>query len=384
MGAICLKNNNKKLVDYYNEGNLIDALKEKKFRGCVAFYVHGMCFSKGGIEKLAAQLANKISEIGWKVYIYCRAGFGDKSVYALYNNVDIIPFYDENKLDESSRKLIKNIYDHKVDVFIPMLSEWIFSPVVDAASKTGVKIIASEHNDPWIIEKKWWNKDDRINCFSKVDRIHLLLEKFVYSLPSHLHKIVSVIPNGVDLNEFGYSNLKKENIIVSVGRLTAQKRFDRLVEAVSYIAKFLRKNNYKIHIYGDGELRGDILNLIKLKKVDDLVELKGISSDIPSVLQKAKIFVLPSEFEGFSIATVEALCCGLPVVAFKSCNGPNEIVVDNESGYLVETECEFAKRIEYIINHDPLSYSDKCLLRGAEFSTANFYDKWINLIESAV
>ena len=375
------KHPQKNLSDLVDFSKLVDKSKVRECMPHVALYVHGMTFSKGGIERLAAQLSNHLIESGYEVTIYCRLSETNESIYPVYESVAIVPIFDEKDLAGSIPRLRKSLLDLKIDVFVPMLSEWLFEPVIESAQGTGIPIIASEHNDPWKIEELWWEHEKRKSCFAKVDKIHLLLDKFKQSLPTHLEDKIEVIPNGVKFQS-GINNNKKENLIIAVGRLAPQKRFDRLIKAIDYIKNELREKSFTLEVYGEGELKNELNHLIDELEISDLISLKGNSSDMDSVYRRAKMMVMPSEFEGFGIALIEALSYGLPSIAFRECNGPNEIIEPDVSGYLVEDIEQLSERIIDLTNKSlPISIGTY-RLNDTPYSMDNFYRKWKSLILS--
>jgi len=364
----------KKLI--YNKANFI------KQRPHVAFYVHGMTFSKGGIERMVSYLANFLSEQGFRVTIFCRVHKQTQPIYPLYNSVTLTPIFDEHNLEKSIKALNAAICHQQVDIFIPMLSEWLFDPIVDAAQNTGAMIIVSERNDPWQIEKNWWSHEKRVACFEKADFIHFQLNKYKESLPEPLREKVFVIPNGVVIKDDMCAG-PREKIILCVGRLVPQKSFDRFIQACSIIQKNLRKLGYRAEIYGDGKLKDELAKQIKSLGLDDLISLKGTTSDIDAVYAKTDFFVLPSLFESFGNVVTEALSFSLPVIAFKDCNGPNEIVQNGVSGCLVDDVDALASTILLFCEkkiHE--QYRANARKRAQEYSLDNYKKLWINQLRS--
>lgn len=374
------KNQKSRIEDFFDENFLDKNVNIVYPNKNIAFYVHGMLFSNGGIERVASELANRFSEIGWTVTIYCRVHSNTKPVYPLYKSVRVKPIFDENNIDESARNLRKEILKDEVEVFIPMLSEWIFDPIVDAVSGLGVKVIASEHNDPWKIEDLWWSHEKRIQCFSKVDKVHLLLEKYRESLPIELLEKVKVIPNGVEIPKLEDIRFKREKVILSVGRLASQKRFDRLILAISSVREKIKKYGFEVHIYGEGPLRFEYEKMINDLNLSDVVKLKGVTDKINEKYMAADIFVLPSEFEGLPMTLLEAFSYGMPAVCYKECNGPNEIIENGKNGFLVESEVEFGKRIIDLIELDKDGFRESAFSRSLSYSKDSFCNNWIDLI----
>lgn len=300
----------------------------------IGFYVHGMLFSKGGIERLAAELANSLSRRGHSVTIFCRVWGTSNPVYRLNETVVVRPIFDENNIDPSVFRMRMDVARQDLDCFVPMLSEWLFEPVIEAVYGLGVPILASEHNDPWKIEQLWWPKDKRLACFNRTSAIHLLLDTFRASLPDHLTPRVTVIPNGIRIDSeilsIPVSNRPKR--FIGVGRLAPQKRFDRLIKAFARISHQIPE--WRLDIFGEGGEAGKLQKLIDENVLNERVALRGQSAMILNEFVNSSVFVLPSLFEGFPIVLLEAKTAGLPTIAYANCTGANELVRDNVDGLL--------------------------------------------------
>ncbi|MBC3767647.1 glycosyltransferase [Neptunicella marina] len=119
-------------------------------------------------------------------------------------------------------------------------------------------------------------------------------------------------------------------VIVAVGRLSAQKGFDLLLQAFSQL-----DNDCYLIIFGEGELRSALQQQISQAGLDARVELAGYCDNPIAEIQQADLFVLSSRFEGSPNGLVEAMSVGTPVVAFDCPHGPKEIM-QNGQGTLVE------------------------------------------------
>lgn len=151
------------------------------------------------------------------------------------------------------------------------------------------------------------------------------------------------IPNVVDNAFFRPRFLVKERNeridIISVGNLTKNKNHILLINAVSKIVK--NGFNLKLSIIGEGPERRNLEDKINLLQLGGVVELLGFLSrdEILSNLQKSDFFVLPSKRETFGVVLIEALSCGLPVMALR--NGGSESIINDSVGKLVSSETEF-------------------------------------------
>lgn len=163
---------------------------------------------------------------------------------------------------------------------------------------------------------------------------------------------IRVIPNPVTLYNDVIDGIEKEpERIICVGRFTPQKRFDRLIEAFSLIAD--KYTTWHIDIYGDGEDKEKLQKLIAEKGLKHRIVLNSPTKDIYSEYQRSQFFVLSSDFEGFGLVLVEAMACGLPVVATDCPYGPSEIIEDGATGLLSKLEVtDLAAKMEWMITHE--------------------------------
>lgn len=321
----------------------------------IGFYVHGFLFSKGGIERLAADLANFLSNRGHEIVIYCRKHKG-RPVYDISPDISVIPVFDENN-KATIAEFRKSLEGQNLDVFVPMLSEWIFEPVIEAAEGLGFPIIASEHNSPEHIEALWWSHKQRVATFLKVDKIHLIREGFRRSLPESFKNDIYVIPNGSHRPNFKIdydkNNFKR---LLAVGRLAEQKRFDRLIKA---FAKAINKidSGWVLDIYGDGADKEKLESLIAEFGLQDRLRLRGLSKHVEAEYLRSELLVISSEFEAGPIVAVEAKMHGLPCIGYADCPGTNEAIRHNIDGLLAEPDedgRELSKAIIQLCNDEEL------------------------------
>jgi glycosyltransferase involved in cell wall biosynthesis len=124
-------------------------------------------------------------------------------------------------------------------------------------------------------------------------------------------------------------------VVLAVGRLTKQKGFDVLIRA---FAQVRRKRVARLLILGEGEDRWELIGLAKKLEVDKDVDLPGFVSNPYPYMANASVFVLSSRWEGLPTVLVEALFCGVPLVATDCPSGPREILKNGQYGQLVPVE----------------------------------------------
>lgn len=154
---------------------------------------------------------------------------------------------------------------------------------------------------------------------------------------------IQIIANGVDLNIFRPQqeklslrvafNLPKDRVIVgNVARLDPVKNHEVILRALSRVEKVLRPF---FLLVGDGSHRVALQRQIYELGLDSDVCLFGYSNHIPKLLNCMDFYVQASLYEGFSNTVLEALACGLPVLATKV-GGTTDILTENKEGFFFQ------------------------------------------------
>lgn len=154
---------------------------------------------------------------------------------------------------------------------------------------------------------------------------------------------IITIANGVDLGryqqvvdrerlrrELGFGS--QEKLLITVGRLRVEKGHRYLIDAAAEIARLHPKVHFLLA--GDGALRAELEAQVQAADLTQHVHFLGDRRDVPYLLAASDIFVLPSLWEGLSIALLEAMAVGLPIVA-SEVSGTVVAMVAGETGILV-------------------------------------------------
>src|SRR5690606_19824055 len=149
-----------------------------------------------------------------------------------------------------------------------------------------------------------------------------------------------------------YPDIAKEKLILNVGRLVTEKGQKYLIEAFS---KINEKADWRVVILGDGPLRNQLEEQVKILGLDKQVQFLGAVNNVDEWLAKASIFVIPSISEGFPNALAEAMSAGLPCVSFDCKTGPRDLIENYKNGILVEEKNveELANSLQKLID-DPI------------------------------
>jgi glycosyltransferase involved in cell wall biosynthesis len=164
-----------------------------------------------------------------------------------------------------------------------------------------------------------------------------------------------VIPNPVrDMRRFRGAPARSANtLIVSTGRLVPAKGYDLLLEALATLPQQL--SGWKLVILGEGPERARLAALTEQLKLGERVSRPGWVAEPGETLMEAAMFVLPSRYEGFPNALLDAMACGLPVIA-SACTGPAAIITDGIDGLLVEVDsvAALAAALRRLMEDEPL------------------------------
>lgn len=208
-----------------------------------------------------------------------------------------------------------------------------------------------------------------------------------HRLRQHFNVDSMVVHNMVG-NEFSYLPAIQESDkinYISTGSLLRPKSFDLLPKA--FALADLPKDKWQMLLVGEGEERGTLQQQIDAAGYHDNILLVGkkCKEDIARLLNQSNVFVLPSRSENFSVAVLEALACGLPVVA-SICGGIRECI-DDKNGLLFEVDDVngLAEALKYMFYHhqkyDHKAIADDC---QARFSPEVIARQLTNIFEDVV
>jgi sugar transferase (PEP-CTERM/EpsH1 system associated) len=140
------------------------------------------------------------------------------------------------------------------------------------------------------------------------------------------------IRNGIDTQRFDFVGPADGGPAVMVGRLSPEKDVESLVRATALVAR--DQPNFRLEVAGGGPLLADLRQRAGDLGLGRQVRFLGEVREVPSLLARAALFVMPSLREGISLAILEAMARGLPVIATRVGGNP-EVIADGETGLLV-------------------------------------------------
>lgn len=209
-------------------------------------------------------------------------------------------------------------------------------------ARRGIGFVVTEHSSILMgdsIKKSIVRIASRV--YEKADEVIVVSKALKNRIFALFHRETEVIWNIIDEKYFPLEkvekiNSKREFTFVSCGNLIARKGFDVLLKAFSKISE----KESKLVILGDGPLREELKENAKQLGISGRVCFKGRQSrkEIRSIYLESDCFVLASRNETFGVVYIEAMACGLPVIA-TCCGGPEDIVT-KEVGVLVQVDDE--------------------------------------------
>ncbi len=196
---------------------------------------------------------------------------------------------------------------------------------------------------------------------------------------------VEVMPNPVSFNCDTPSRVN-EKLVVSMGRLHHVKNFSGLIRVFGQVVA--KHPDWKLHIYGDGDLKEELQSQIDNSGLHDNVSLRGFTNDIKGVLCQSSIFAFSSLVEGFALVLVEAMECGVPVVSYQCPCGPKDIVTDGKDGFLVPLNDEkmLADRICQLIEDEELrlNMGVQAKVRAQYYHVEQIAERWVALFNEVI
>ena len=330
----------------------------------------------GGVERVLTLKANYFADIyGYDVTIITTDGNDKPNFFPLSQSVKVLNLdinFEEMwhcsffkrlclyfpKEKRFKKRLTEELYRIGPDITISLLRREInfLTEIHDGSKKIGEIHINRAHyrnftpnrSNPFkAIFASFW-KHGLVEKLKRLDRFVVLTEydrQAWQEIPR-----VDVIPNPLPFYPDQVPSVRRQRII-AVGRYFDEKGYDMLLKAWAIVERVC--DDWELDIYGDGnkpyyEKIATSLNLDKNR-----CRLNDSISDVQKEYLDSSLFVCTSRFEGFGMGIVEAMACGLPVVAFDCLWGPRSIITDGEDGLLVENGHieKMADTILSLINH---------------------------------
>lgn len=247
------------------------------------------------------------------------------------------------------------------------------SDIADAV-KIGIDNIDSFDAAIFLTEQQ---KKDVITRFGEKSNLYVVPHFHEAPKEPLLSKVKSVINKPKRDNKLG----------IVVSRLSTLKRIDHIIRAFEIVINEI--SDARLEIYGIGDQIANLEQLIKELKLEKNVFLKGYAQSPDDIYQKGIFSVLASKQEGFALSVIESMYNNTPVISYDIRYGPNDMIVNEENGFIVENGNirELANKMIYLfknperaakMGHEAHNYIEK------HFNKNVYKEKWLNVVNEAI
>jgi len=330
-------------------------MNNKEYKIC---YCAPALYSAGGVERVVSVKASYFAEVyHYDVTIIVTEGNGRDCFFPLSDKVKVINLnlcFEElwkvsflkkiflylGKQFKYRRLLKKELMRIRPDITISVLRREInfINSIPDGSHKIGeLHVNRSNYRnftsrDSNLVKRFfahfWIN--DLLKHLRKLDRMVVLTEDAKADWPELSN--IQLIPDPIPFKIDQVSPLSSKRV-VSIGRYAYEKGNDLLLKAWAKVEKACQ--DWSLDIYGMGDQTPYKKQMHELGIDETRCHLHGSLTDVKDVYLASSVFTLPSRFEGFGLVIIEAMACGVPVVAFDCENGPRNIITNNQDGILV-------------------------------------------------
>lgn len=346
----------------------------------------GDVHENGGINRVTWILANRLNAY-YEMYIL--SSIQNKTErYRYAEDIKIEFLFQEQKpvrtrFFQMTRGIRSFLKKNRIDILI-CAGEIFFPPCVLAVKGTGTKLVCWEHSNVSVQTEHKFQRECRWIGAKNADLV-VPLTKADARMYREKYRVkrCRAIYNPVDdrlLSDITYPIDSRK--IISVGRLCDQKNFELLVDVAGV---FLTRNpDWSWDIFGEGENRAAIQKKIDAAGLRERLVLRGDVPDLYERYQEYAMLVMTSRFEGFPMVLLESTAKGIPVVAFDVLTGPNEIIADGETGFLIPPEdiAAMAEKMQRLADAPELrkGMSARCLETREQFSCQTIVENWRKML----
>lgn len=304
----------------------------------IAVIAGGM--SGGGAERVATIIANYFLNSDYEVMFI--AVYGEEREYYLDEGIRL-EHTPSNKSGKMSKMLDRNIQVYKkLNSFKPDVVLSFMTTETCLATLAGFRFVYTLRNDPNRNLASRLHRWIRLLDYHLASKIVFQTSGAMECFGKSIQRKGTVLPNPVVTDNLPTWNADSgSKTFIAACRLEQQKNISLLINS---FAHFHQKHpDYCLEIYGDGELRNELQELISFKKAEGYIRLMGHSTDVHNIMANSFAFVLSSDYEGLSNSMLEALCIGIPCICTDSPPGGNRSYIEDKvNGFLVPVDDETA------------------------------------------
>lgn len=368
-------------------------------------YITSLHLMHGGVEMAVTALSNALVRRGYEVEILCTYNLGAPA-YPLDSRVQVnylttvspnreefkqaikqknIPaiiregLYAVRVLKLKKKVLVEQFRSIREGIIISTRNE--DSVLLSRYGQTGVLKIAQLHHDHGFDKRLLRNFR---NNYKNIDIFALLTDQLQQEvaeiMKKNRHTRVVTMPNF--LPDMKAETAEPENQVVAVGRLHPVKGFLRLIRLWKPIYE---QTGTVLKIIGGGEQQKELEKEIAVLGLEEAVILTGMLDHdaVLAEMRKSLFYAMTSHSEGLPLVLIEAMGQGVPAIAYDVRVGPNAVIEDGKSGFLITENDEktFAEKAISLITDEKIrtQLSHGALKRAETFSEKKVVDKWEEL-----
>lgn len=341
---------------------------------------------KGGAEHVLVNLADYLIKQGHQVTVVTQ--YKKENEYNLNREAKrIISDITEEEITSSrcinfKRRFCKlrNIWkQEKPDIILSFIGKNNIMAIMTSVW-LGIPVAVSVRSEP---EREYYNEILKFlakHLFKRAAGVILQTKASMEFFPEGVKKKAIILKNPVSPEFFRerYAG-EREKTIVAVGRVDENKNHQMLIRAFAEIAEEFPE--YKLIIYGEGEKRQELLQLVKNIGLTERILLPGNTDQVADAIYKTRVFVLTSNREGMPNSLIEAMVMGLTVIATDCpCGGPGELIRSGENGILIPVgdEMKLQESLHFLLNN--LQKADsmgiKASITGEIYSRERVLGEW--------
>ncbi len=372
-------------------------------------YITPALYMAGGVERVLTLKANYFAEhFGFDITIILTEGKGKPLFYPLSETIKVVNLdvnFEElwdcsfvkkcfvylKKQREYKRKLTAELMRIRPDVTDSLLRREInfITGIRDGSKKIGELHVNRSNYRNFEANETNWLKDlfaklwmrNLVSALKKLDRFVVLTEEDKLAW-RELDNVVSIY-NPVSFTNVMVTPLVKKRVM-AVGRYAYQKGYDLLLQAWKQVES--QCPDWELVVFGDGDRTEYERQMCNLGIDSARCHLNGPTNQIQKEYTNSSVFVVSSRFEGLSMALLEAVASGLPIVSFACPCGPRDIITDGVDGLLVEKENvkDLADNLVKVMSSLELRQKMSVAIqkKAETFRIENIAAKWKQLFES--
>ena len=180
------------------------------------------------------------------------------------------------------------------------------------------------------------------------------------------------IYNAVRFNCDKVSDVINNKKLVSISRLSSDKRIDLMIEMVEEVFNDPKYQDWSLEIYGDGEEYDNLSKIITSPQV----KLMGSTDKPMDVMLSSSINLNTSTYEGFCLTIIEGYECGVPSISFNSGEQIEEVILDNKTGFIAKDREDYINKLKELMDNSDLL--KEMGLNSKEYNKNFTIDKIVN------